>query len=320
MALQRAVGPHSYVRPIQKWTNSRTDKKDPNQSDFNYTAVLNEEIQNVIGISITSYNLPRDTTPSFYPSTQLVTGRNMLDFSLENSDIQVGPEIFTVTWPTKFYTYSAPAAPDIDYNLTLERLMNEQIDANPTWEGKVKIRAYEHPLNSSLLIAAVTDPTLPDTSTTELKLLFGTGANASEAANLQMGFPVKADYASSQTTLYTRTGTQVIESPFPTQLNLFPYVDVFIKESSRSPTKRIYVEDSFFTLDNKSDSVNQTHINLDNPPRHLKELNISIRYPNRINPGTFDFQVAPHSFGFTFVQLADENAPVPTYVEQNMAW
>ena len=319
MALQQPVSSQSYLRPIRLAVNSRTDKKDPNQSDFNYTAVLKEEIQNVVGMAITYYSFPRDTTPSFYPNTNNVVGQNRLDFSLENSDIAGAAETFTITWPTKHYNYQSPAFPDHDYLRQCEILMNNAINANPTWKDKVRIGMPPHPLNNTIMTVSVIDTTLPSTSSTELRLLFASGANEKNSVWKQMGFE-KLDYISSASLLNLNTGTQTIESPYSVALNSLPYIDIFVEESNRRPLKRIYSSDNNYTASYNEDSVNQLPIDTDNPPRRLKELNIRIRYQSGLDPGDYTSETAPHSLGFVIMQLADENQPIPTYVEQNLLW
>jgi len=319
MSFQLPVGSNSYTKVHRVWVDSKTSKKDPAASDFNYTAVLPVELQKIVGISVSSWHLPWDSAPSFFPSTTFVTGNKSLDFSLENPDVASAAQAFVATWPTKYYVYASPGNPEADYLDALTKLMNNAISADAVWAGKVSIQTYTHPLGNTLLTVGTTDSTLPDGSTTKLRLLFATGANSATACNIPMGF-AKADVASSSTGIYTGTGAQTIESPYQTFLRPFPYVDVFVAQSNRKPLKRIYIEDSFYTNATMStESVHQLIIDTDNPPRVLGQLDISLRYPNGVDPG-FYISDAPHSIGFTIVQLADELAPVPAFIKQNLAW
>jgi len=319
MALQQPVSSNAYLRPIKLAINSREDKKDSSQSDFNYTAVLKEEIQNVVGMAITYFSMPRNASPTFYPTTSFATGKNRLDFSLENSDIAGAAQTFSITWPTKHYAYQEPAYPDHDYLRQCEILMNEAIDADATWKEKVWINLTPHPLNNTLMTVSVIDTSLPSTSTTELKLLFASGANAANSVFTQMGF-AQLDYTSSPSLLNLNTGSQTIESPNPVALNPFPYIDIFVQESNQRPLKRIYTRDENYTTVFNAESVNQLPLDTDNPPRRLRELNIRIRYQNGQDPGDFVNDATPHSIGFTIMQLADENQPIPGYTENNLMW
>lgn len=320
MTFVQPIGDSSYIKTHRVGINSRIDKVNDNASDFNYRVRLPNDIQDVIGIAVTSWDIPFDAAPSFYPSTPKVVGIDSLDFSLENSDIVAGAQSFSVKWPIKYYVYASPTNPSTDYTTTLELLMNNAIQANATWKDKVHIGTTTHPMNNTIIICSTIDISLPSTSSTTLKLLFASGPNSETASNISMGF-AKLDYTSSVNTLYIRNGGQAIESPFTTNLRPFPYIDIFVRQSNRRPLKRLYIDDEFYTRTRSPEGIHQVNIDTDNPPHRLTHLDIALRYPNQIDPGNYISPTLSTSIGFTILQLANEvTGSVPSYINQTLSW
>lgn len=316
-------GPNNRLKIYKIPVSTPENKTLQNGSDFNYTVDLPYTITNVVGIALVEWSLPRDMVPSFYPPTTRLPGNNKLDFRLFNPDIAAAPADFTATFPTKFFQYQDVQDPSFDYTVAVQQLMNAAIDADPVWAGKVRIMCSPQSLNQTLLETATVDQALPANSSTSLGLLFASGPNSGQAANEAMGWPTKADYFSSPTFFYLRSGTQSLESPAPTQLRVSNYLDVFVEESSVRPLKRIFVQDNNYTSNiYNSEAINRFTVDLDNPPRLLRQLHISIRFENQGDPGDFMANpiIVPHALTFHIVSLVDENQPNPTYVNQSMTY
>lgn len=316
-------GPHSRLKVYKVAVSTPENKTLQNTSDFNYTVDLPYGIQNVVGMSLVEWSLPRDIIPTFYPTTTRLVGNNKLDFRLENTDISPLPADFTVTFPTKYFFYQDPTDPTLDYTVAVTTLMNQAIAANPTWAGKVSISCVAESYNQTLIAISTIDLGLPANSTTTLTLLFATGPNSDSAANLVMGFPTKTDVVSSATLFQLKSGTQVIESPTSVQLRSANYIDVYVEESNLQPLQRIFVRDPNYTTNiYASEGVSRLSVNIDNPPRKIDQLHIRLRYQDEGDPGDFLASpiIVPHAFTFHIISLVDEQESVPTYVQQNLTY
>jgi hypothetical protein len=321
MSLELPNSSDSYLRSDEVYVDSTTDKGNALDTDFTYTVVLKQIFQQMIGLQLTSWDIPYDIAPSFYPAGLRVTGINSVDFQLENPDIQVGRQLFSMTWPTKYYTYTNTTNPEADYNVTLARLMNDAISTRLLWDGRVEVGTFRHPLGNTILTINTVDNTLPLGSTTEMKLLFLTGASTDSAANVQMGFPVKADYTSSPSTFYSGSTEQSIQSPDTTVLRPFPYVDISVDQADKTPVRRIFLESNQYTrVDSATSSFNELRISTQDTTRRLQRLNIKIRYPNGANPENYVSSAIPHKLGFTVISLSGEVAAIPGYVNQNIVY
>lgn len=316
-------GPNSRLKIYKVAVSTPEDKILQNTSDFNYEVDLPYAITDVVGMSLVEWSFPRDVIPSFYPTTTKLTGNNKLDFRLENPDIAGVPADFSVTFPTKFLAYQLPGDPTAAYLNVTETLMNEAISQNVLWKDRVYVSLEPQATNTTVMIVATTDPTLPSTSSTTLTLLFASGPNTVESANEVMGFVPKADYVSSSTLFYLNNGSQVIESPLPVSLRAAKYIDVFVKQSNLKPLQRVFVRDDNYTTNAFStEGVNRMTINTDNPPRRIDKLQISLRYQGEGDPGDFLTTpiLIPHALTFHIISLVDENHAIPTYVQQSLTY
>lgn len=316
-------GPNARYKIYKVSVSTPEDKILQNTSDFNYEVELPYAITDVVGMSLVEWSFPRDVIPSFYPTTTNLIGNDYLDFRLENSDIAGVPADFTASYPTKYLAYQQPGDPSSDYTKVTEKIMNEAIAANPLWKDRVNIAFEPQAGNTTVLVVSTTDITLPSTTTTTLTLLFLSGPNNAEAANVPMGFQPKADYVSSPTLFYLNNGSQVIESPFSTILRAAKYLDVTVAESNVKPLQRIFVRDENYTTNIFStEGVNRLSIDTDNPPRRLDKLHIELRYQAEGDPG--DFLTAPilipHALTFHIISLVEENDKIPSYVAQSLTY
>lgn len=251
--------------------------------NFRYRIELPEMIQKVIGMQVTAYNFSEGIMPTFYPAVADRAGANTVDFSLTNTDISGSAGVFSFTWSSKLYEYIN----DFDtrsYVKELVSLMNEQIDADATWGGRVKIVYYRHPTQRTFLGATtISTPTPGDitTSVTYLTLLFGTGANVANSAASLMGFTPGVDISSTLTTLYFDTNVTFLESPSATSLRTFPYIDINVEECSTQPLLRVFSEDKRYTRARKETNYSkQVRFDLDKPQRNLRFINASITFPD----------------------------------------
>jgi hypothetical protein len=323
MSYVTPIGPNSRLKIYKVAVSTPEDKVVQNKSDFNYEVILPYTITDVVGIALVEWSFPKDIIPSFYPTTTKLTGNEHVDFRLANTDIAAGFTDFTMEFPTKFLTYSDPSDSASSYIEVLSSLMNEAINANPVWAGKVKITVLPQVFLATLIVISNIDITLPSTTTTTMTLLFASGPNSATSAHLEMGWPVKADYVSSSTLFYVNTGSQAFESPAPTQLRAAKYLDVSVKESSLRPLQRIFVRDSnYVTNIFSTEGINRFTIDTDNPARILNKLHISLRYEGEGDPGDFIGKpiLIPHAMTFHIISLVDENHANPSYVKQSLTY
>lgn len=323
MAFVQKIGTGSYLKSSLINVNSETDKENELQSDYKYTAILNAEIQDVLSLSITSWNLNRDIAPSFWPPNGSTPGNDTLDFTISNANVSGGtPYSFSVQFPNKTYYYASDAPTETDFADVLEQLMNEQIATEPALGG-ITIECVYRTDEQFLVIGLITNtlffPGLARLS--YLELLFATGPNADRAAYSQLGF-AQADYESyeqfSSVTIGSAGATAIV-SPFVTNLQQFKYLDVLVNESNKVPLKRIYLTNPNAFRSGVSDATyKQAKIDTDQPPGRLKQLTISIRLQGNLDPRIYQSASTPNQFTFAVLQVAQENGSLPTYVRQTL--
>lgn len=312
-----------YVKPYKISVGTPENKIVQGASDFTYDVRLPEIVDNVIGIELVEWSLPTDIVPTFYPATTTQTGNNKLDFTLTNSDVSGTPGTFSVTFPTKYYQYENYADPNRDYNVVVAKLMNEAIDANPTWAGQVRITLVPQAFYNSLFIVSTIGSGLPASSTTVLRLLFSSGANSASSSYKVMGWPAKVDVTSSTAIIALPPGSQAIASPGIVQLRVALFLDVYVEQSPQRPMARIFVDEVAY-IRNKiaTDGISGLELDKDNPPRKLEKLSIRLRFQNNLDPGNFSDGViiAPHYFTFHIISLQNEIATKPRWIKQNLGY
>lgn len=291
--------------------------------DFTYEVALPNAITDVVGMALVEYTFPEDIIPTFFPTTTKLTGNNKLDFSLENTDIAPGTTQFSVTFPTKYFSYENIAKPSTSYTSNLEALINNAISQDPTWKDKVYVTVVPAANFQTLIAVSTIDILLPASSTTTMRLLFASGPNNNESAYFAMGFDTKTDVVSSTTLFYLNTNTQTIESPSATRLRAAQYIDVFVDESDVRPLQRIFIEDpGYVTNYFSTEAVNRLTLNVNSPPRRIDKLHISIRYENYGDPGDFVSSpiLVPHAMTFHIFSVVDENAVIPEYAQKKLSY
>lgn len=288
----------SYVRTDKLFINSN-DRSSGTVTD--YTIDLKTQLQNVIAIEITGYNLPLALAPTFTSRTSLINpGNDKVDFCISNGVITSN---FTFTWPSKQYTYSNVTVPYLSYVDTLQQLLNLSIASDPTFGALGP--------NSATFVAAI-DPdertvvTVYGTGVTGFGFRFASGPNAADSAYNSMGF-TKVD------TLVART---VTSSGF-TRLRPFRFVDINIDAAKEfKPLKRIYMTDllTFGTTRNDAD-LTRTRL-LNQPVRSLQRLQISLSLENNIKPVD---QGLAHDLTLTIFSLNNEQV-LPKWLKQSFVY
>lgn len=312
-----------YIKTYKVGVGTPENKIVQGDSDFTYDVYLPEVIDNVISIELVEWSLPTDLVPTFYPATSNQVGNNKLDFRLVNTDISATAGEFTVTFPTKYYQYENYDDPNRDYNVVVAQLMNEAIDANPTWAGKVRITLVPQAFYNSLFVVSTVGAGLPANSFTLMTLRFASGPNAASSSYKVMGWTVKADYVSSTSIVAMPPGTSVLISPGIVQLRVALFIDVYVEESPQRPMARIFVDEVAY-IRNKiaTEGISGMEIDKDNPPRRLEKLRIRLRYQNNLDPGDFSDGpiIAPHYFTFHIMSLQNEIETKPGWIKQNLAY
>lgn len=317
MALQRPKARNSFLRPTVIQIDSQRDKLDSNQSDFRYRVLLKEQANNVINARLVRFSSGPNFMPSFYPGTAGVqAGNNKIDFSLQNFDVDSGNTAnFTVTLPTQRYYYFDSTDINGDFTSMLQRLIQQKIDSNATWEDQVQVSVSTHP-EQKTLITIGNSPYLPPGSTTSMTLLFGTGANKENSAATALGFAADTDYASSTSDVDFGTTSESILSPNPVNLLPSEYVDMEIAQfKNPSPFSRIYTQDLNRTSENEVSNT-PTVIQTNEPPRDLRALDISFKWRGNVDPKDY-IASAPHTFTLSLVQLQDWPERTPYYLNQH---
>lgn len=284
----------SYVRVDKIFINSN-DRTSGTVTD--YTIDLKTQLQNVIAIEVTGYNMPLSMAPTFTGRTSAVNpGNNKVDFCVSNGVIVTN---FSFTWPAKQYTYFNVTVPYLSYVDTLQQLMNIAVASDPVF-------GVSGP-NSATFIVYI-DPEertivkVYGTGVVGFGFLFASGINNADSAYLPMGF-VKLD------TLIL----PVVTSSGFTQLRPYRFVDVNVDAAAEfKPLKRIYMTDllTFGTTRNDAD-LTRTRL-LDQPVRTLQRLKISLSLENNIKP--VDLGLA-HDLTLTVFSLNNEQT-LPKWLKQ----
>lgn len=285
----------SYVRIDKLFINSN-DRSSGTVTD--YTIDLKTQLQNVIAIEVTGYNMPLAIAPTFTSRTSPVNpGNDKVDFCISNGIITTD---FTFTWPSKQYTYSNVTVPYLSYVDTLQQLLNITIASDPTF-------GILGP--NSATFATTIDPeertvvTVYGAGVTGFCFRFASGINTADSAYLPMGF-TKVD------TLIAKT---VTSSGF-TQLKPYRFVDINIDAAEEfKPLKRIYMTDllTFGTTRNDAD-LTRTRL-LNQPVRSLQRLKISLSLENNIKPVD---QGLAHDLTLTVFSLNNEQV-LPKWLKQS---
>ena len=322
-----------------------SNQRDPpvSKDEYDYVVNLNKHYTHVFAIDLTNLNIPFDVTPSFYPANPIysIIGNNKIDFSLVNGVL--GTQTFSVTMPTKYYFFESEENPSHSYIDTLVALMNLEISNNAIFKNKVKIikwPSYNYKTYLQIQTCGYPDgstlppydldtdgdgipdwytiwPPTPLYPSTQLKFLFQSGVNSASSAYSQMGF-LKLDYSSSPSVTVIDKLAQFIESPLPTSLILFPYIDIWIPEiSTLNPVFREYVPSERYSILKKMMPIRRIHFQCSKPIPKLPRIHIRLTISKNKSPIIYGIdRNLSHEITFLPVQLSNEDFDIPSYMKQ----
>lgn len=305
MPLQHAQFGRPYIKTTKLFVNSgeRTSG-----SLYSYVYTLKQEIQNVVAIELTGYNIPSEVTPTFIASTTNFTGNNKINMKVTTTGEY--SEHFVISWPEKKYTYENTLIPYLSYISILQQLLNDAVK-----DSAVLGTSGTKPV--TFRVASDTDEKtviyIIDGNGTDIlgvTLKFATGANANESAYYEMGF-TQADTSSTGS-----VGSLVITSPNPTNLSPYRFVDVSIDQSEFQPLQRVYLMDNTYYGTTRNElNVSRTRLLRNNQLKKLNRLNITLRLKNNIVPPT---NARAHDLIFTVFSISPEQT-LPKWLNQNFA-
>lgn len=319
-------GTGSYLRTREIHIDSSIDKEDENQSDFLFNVVLVNEIQNVISITLSSWNIDKDITPSFWPPNGTVAGNDMLDIEISNAGYNGGtPFTLSIQLPNANLYWDKNAPKDSNFASVVENLLYAARDAYDK-SGLAQLRfTCEYLIPGSFSLFTFLDRFVvgPMTGASPFTLLFQTGPNSDRSCYSQLGFE-KLDYDSidgfALGTITLSGNSQGVASPNPIQLQTFKYVDVNVAQSNKTPVHRIFTTNpSVFRNEQSASTLRQQKVDTDQPPRTLKKMSIQILYPGGVNPALYLSRQTPIQFTFTVLQVAQETDELPSYMKQTLA-
>lgn len=295
MPLQDEKGDH-YIKLYRVEIDS-VDRRENSRGVYDYVIDLPNEIQYVTGVELTSYNIPRDTCPTFLPASSGVTGTNKLDFNLSTAGTTTG---FTITLPSRKYAYKHVQVPSLSYVDRLQQMLNDAIANDPDFGTG---QANEATFVVSSTPDEKTSVTVSGTGLTGFQFLFSSGANSSSSPHTEMGF-TNADTASALSTV----------SPSAVQLEPFRYVDISLGEVEEvTPLSRVFVQDNLNTnvLANEPNATRPRLIT-SHPISKLNRLHVQLTLRGGLRPATGP----EHNLVFTVFSVANEPTAIPKWTKQ----
>lgn len=296
MPLQDAKSAENYVKVSRLYISS-ADRTESSSSRFDYTVVLDQPLQYVIGFEVTGYSFPTSIAPTFVRGNKVNPGTDRLDFSLTAG---ATTRVFAAAWPLNQFTYQNNAVPYLSYVDVLQQLLNETIKDDAVFGVGAPHEAF---------FASTPDPDLRTALAVSgagvggFRLLFASGPNAANSAYLPMGFN-KTDTALAMS----------VTSPGQVQLQPFRFIDINIEEAAEyKPLKRIYISDqqSFGSVRNDLD-ITRTRLLSSAPIRNLQKIRVRITLENgSVPPDTG----ANHDFTLTTFSVANE-ITLPKWLRQ----
>jgi hypothetical protein len=265
-----------------------SDRSNGTVSDYEF--MLPRGISNVIAIELTAFSLPTSITPSF------LTGVNdAIDFSLTRGALT---KTFTCRIPSNSYTYQNVAVPYLDYLRVLEQSLNSAFALDPDFGASAPTVAF---------FATAPDPeekTQLYCYNANAVLLFGSGPNSSQAANVQLGFE-RIDYT---------FGNFGLLSPFRALLEPSQRIEIFIDEfPTLQPVAVIYNSSQLYYAQSQNEHFSRLRILDDNQPRVLSKLTIRVRVDGEPIEDVYKNE---HSLSFTIMCFKHIDGPVPAWLKQ----
>jgi hypothetical protein len=291
MPLQDQKSSSAYVKISRVYVSS-SDRRDESQSQYDYIVDLPQQIQYVVGFEVTAYQFPASIASTFVPKFGSNPGTDTVDFSVTCSSPAVTSQ-FSFTWPLKQYVFDSYAD---SYVTDLELLLNAAVANDPVFGGNVSFYAVSDP-EGRTHVACV------GVNITGMSFLFASGLNSQNSAYHAMGF-AKEDTPTSE----------LVISPFPTQLRPFRFFDINIEEAAEiKPLRRIYLSDDISRGSMRSESdTTRTRLLSSQPIRNLKRLRVRITLQNGAIPPPSNID---HDFTLTVFSIANE-LTVPKWMNQ----
>lgn len=300
MPLQQEISKENYIK-VHKVYVSSADRTASSQSRYDYFIRLPTQIQYVVGLEITGYNLPSDLAPTFITSGAggSVLGTDKVDFELTNG---VTTTVFTATWPQKQYDYQNVTVPYLSYVDILQQIMQDAVDGDAVF-------GIGGPNQATFVSDAVpeeqTQITVSGTGITGFRMLFASGPNAINSSYLAMGWN-QVDTASSLVQL----------SPSRAVMKPYRYVDFYLDCAPEfRPLKRIYMTDNVYYGTVRNDpNLTRTRLLSSQPIRLLEKFRVQLFLEGNVVPPVTSNSL-DHEFTLTVFSLANE-VNVPTWMNQ----
>lgn len=249
-----------------------------------YRVNLAQQIEDVVGIAMTSYLMPSSATPTF------LTGSNdKVDFRLSAGALT---KDFSFSWPSLSYTYQNVDNPYLSYvNALSQSLALATLDDPDFGTNGANFAFYIVLVDVNLK----TNVIVQGTGLTNFQFLFASGSNQEEAANVQMGFPTAVD---------TPAGQLSIVSPNSVLLDTYTRVEIHLQEVPElDPLDVIYnTNTAYFGTVYNSTNVTRTQF-LTQPIKNLKTLTVSLTIDGE---PIVDQDRNNHCLGFTIFSLSKD--------------
>lgn len=262
------------------------DRSKGTTSDYEF--LLPRAIANVVSIELTGFAIPDSMSPSF------LTGVNdAVDFSVTRGALT---KLFTFRWPSITFYYGSATQ---DYVTAFEELLEKTMFSDPDFGGAaaspvVWTCVYTENQNTRLYCSD------------DFSLLFGSGPNREQAANIQLGF-ARIDYHSTN---------QDLTSPDPVLLEPLKQVQIFVDEIPEySPLAVIYTSNELYYQTKNEVSFRSRFLD-EGPLRLLSKLTIHVRVDGKaIETGLKN----EHSLSFTVYCIGHTDGAAPSWFTQYVA-
>lgn len=294
MPLQDEKTDQVYVKITKIYINS--DERDDGNI-YSYRIKLNEEIQYVAGMELTSYNLPIGVAPSFLDTS------NKLDFSITDGGNTSSFSVEFATIPMDYVDGGVDNAYR-SYVDQVETLINDAVDSDPVFGTAGYNCAVT--VNSNTNFTTNIEFADGGFDATTFTLNFETGPNNARSAYKIMGFE-KQDYSAFS--------GNTITSPNQANMQSYRFVDINIEEARElRPLSRIYMNtNSYEGVTVNETNITRTRLLSSDPIRSLRYLTVKITLEGGVSPPITGQD--PHDLGLTIFSVANENS-VPNWVTQ----
>lgn len=295
-------------------------------TDFSYGIALKDQIQNVVGIELISYQFDKRLAPTFRGRYTIGTALPYASASNDRRtsppgnmmvDIQVTNETNTTTMVfTLDLELIVPALPAVPYSLagrtlTPAELATQLQTAIPLAldaAGSGTLNTSNYDVNTGIdsenrFFLNLSRVGAPGTFA-EVIMLFETGANASDSMHRVLGFETQEDTTPD-------AATDGVQAAFSVDVAPIRYVDVFVRQFPElNPHSRIYLTQGDFVR--SEDYPNQPRF-LTEPVTTLTRLDVTLTFNREQSPNTEADQF--HDLGFEILSVEPE-MDIPNWVEQ----